>query len=323
MSKRTENEFDFSNTLSNTKNKSVENQVSRLIESSSILHIGEHRHERKAEASEMGLKGSHSVNSYVGITSYSSKHTESSRILNFCKYVVQNCGVKGISQISTDHIKSFCCELVEREYSSKTAANYLGAIERLAVMLDEKFPLQGHLRTEEWHDVCKDQSVIVRSECPHKDIDSRAFHSPNDVLSALPQNTQFELIGSLQLNHGLRVADACDIRHIDENGVLISNSKGGKPMTTVLSPHERELYDKFKDSDGKLIVSQRTYYEKLKTAASSCGEDFNGTHQFRHNFAQQRMIDLTKSGHSYGDSLAAVSKEMGHDRIEITLSYLR
>lgn len=48
-----------------------------------------------------------------------------------------------------------------------------------------------------------------------------------------------------------------------------------------------------------------------------------GAHGLRHTFAQERMSALKSTGHSYNESLAIVSMELGHFRPEITLAYLR
>ncbi|MEZ9709155.1 site-specific integrase [Vibrio breoganii] len=48
----------------------------------------------------------------------------------------------------------------------------------------------------------------------------------------------------------------------------------------------------------------------------------HGAHGLRHSFAQRRMSEL-KWAHDYNDALEAVSQEMGHFRLSITMVYLR
>jgi len=48
-----------------------------------------------------------------------------------------------------------------------------------------------------------------------------------------------------------------------------------------------------------------------------------GGHGVRHSYAQERMIELTKSGLTRSEALKVVSQEMGHFRPEITEVYLR
>ncbi|MEY8198684.1 MAG: site-specific integrase [Colwellia sp.] len=48
-----------------------------------------------------------------------------------------------------------------------------------------------------------------------------------------------------------------------------------------------------------------------------------GGHGVRHSYAQERMIELTKSGLTRSEALEVVSQEMGHFRPEITEVYLR
>jgi len=49
----------------------------------------------------------------------------------------------------------------------------------------------------------------------------------------------------------------------------------------------------------------------------------NGAHGLRHSYAQERMTELGRAGHSRDESLRIVSQEMGHFRPEITEVYLR
>ena len=70
-------------------------------------------------------------------------------------------------------------------------------------------------------------------------------------------------------------------------------------------------------------VKQSTYREALHIACDVVGQDWNGTHGMRHNFAQDRMAELQGEGMSYNQALAQVSAEMGHHRLEITEIYMR
>ena len=48
-----------------------------------------------------------------------------------------------------------------------------------------------------------------------------------------------------------------------------------------------------------------------------------GGHGLRHSYAQERIEDLQRDGHTYDSALGLVSQEMGHFRADITEVYLR
>ena len=48
-----------------------------------------------------------------------------------------------------------------------------------------------------------------------------------------------------------------------------------------------------------------------------------GAHGLRHSYAQERIEDLQRDGHTYDSALGLVSQEMGHFRADITEVYLR
>jgi hypothetical protein len=73
---------------------------------------------------------------------------------------------------------------------------------------------------------------------------------------------------------------------------------------------------------GTLKVSVDAYRSTLKSSAQASGQDYNGSHGLRWNFAKERFSELQKTGISYEKALGMVSDEMGHNRIEISEHYL-
>ena len=94
--------------------------------------------------------------------------------------------------------------------------------------------------------------------------------------------------------------------------------------TKLLFENDRipeELFQKY-NSNGIYSVNRDKYEYQLKKACKETGQAWNGSHGLRHNYAQNRMNEL--SGRmSYGEAMLQTSKEMGHHRMEITQKYLR
>ena len=237
MSSHTDYTLDIE--LSNTQEKRLSNQLSKAYKDSGINNIGMSRRTLKDDAIANGAKGSHEINSRCGITSYASEDKFQSQMHVIGAYCYKTFGVRYIAQIKPEHIQAFAKELIEREYARNTAQSYCSAIEKFAVVLDKSLPIQGHTRTEEWHNALIDIRREVSAECPAKDTDTRAYSNPDAIIDRLT-DPACKLVASLQLNHGLRVADACNLRNVSADGVLISNSKTDKKCR--LSSHRRSKH---------------------------------------------------------------------------------
>ena len=136
---------------------------------------------------------------------------------------------------------------------------------------------------------------------------------------------QMQLIASMQLDYGLRIADATkiDTCNIDGNILTVHNSKNGQDLRIELRPSDVARIKEIAGADGKIVVKQGEYREALRDACTATGQDWNGTHGLRHNYAQDRMSTLISQGKSYREALHIVSEEMGHHREDITETYLR
>jgi len=64
------------------------------------------------------------------------------------------------------------------------------------------------------------------------------------------------------------------------------------------------------------------YRQALKDAAQASGQQYNGSHGLRWNYAQSRMAEERAKGTYERDALSMVSRELGHFREDITLHYL-
>ena len=311
MSKHTENQFD--DDLSNRKENLLINQVSKAVENSGIKQIGESRHDLKQERydalSNAGEKAdSHNVNKGIGITSYASLHKFQSNISVFGKWCFGSEGLNSIYQIKPEHVAGFLIEACDRE--------------KLAVILDRVAPI-AEPRSETWHAAvksCKDEIAA----CPAKDTETRAYADPRGMIDAM-DSPQMQMIATMQLDYGLRIGDATkiDTAKIDGTTLTVENSKNGQDLRIELKAEDVEKINALADADGKISVRQSDYAEALKDACHTTGQTWTGTHGLRHNYAQDRMDTLTSEGKTWTQALYIVSEEMGHHRVDITLTYLR
>ena len=325
MSKHTETPLEIDE-MSNRRENMLTNQLSNAISKSGIVQIGTSRHDAKQERyndlSNAGQKAdSHAVNQTIGITSYASLHKFQGNITRFGKWCFSNEGMNNLNQIKPDTVTKFLRELCDCEYAKNTAQSYASSLEKMAVMLDQVCPTSTP-RSETWHEAIQSCKAEI-ADCPVNN-EPRAYADPNAMIDAL-DSPQLQLVATMQLEYGLRIADATkiDAGKIEGNILTVENSKNGQDLKVELRPETIEKINALADPDGKISIKQSEYRSELQEACESTGQKWNGTHGLRHNYAQDRMDTLTSEGKTWTQALYIVSEEMGHHRVDITLTYLR
>lgn len=314
-----DDEFD----LSNRQEKKLDNQLVNAIKSSGIVQIGESRHDLKQNAYENGCRTSHEVNQSIGLTSYASYHKFQSQIKVFSGWCFATQKINNINQIKPEHVTAFIHDLCDRDYAKNTIQGYAAALNKYAVVLDKACPNK-EFRTESWNNAISECKESIQNAIS-KDTDTRAYADPQAIVSAL-SDERLQLCASMQLDHGLRIADATkiDVKNLSAEGILtVPNSKNGQTLTIQLSPENAQKIRDLADDNGKINIQQSVYRSALEKACISTGQTFSGTHGLRHNYAQDRMNDLVDQGKDYHAALQIVSDEMGHHRPDITATYLR
>ena len=329
MSTRTEEAFDFD--LSNRQNDRITNQINNIYDKAEMRCIGESRHEAKDAIrsdfqNEHGrMPTSHEMNSQMGVFSWSTEHKYKGQMHVFGEFCNANFGIKQLQSIKPEHLKSFFHEMADRGYSQKTFDSYCGTLEKWGVAMDKAFGTNGDFtRSEAWHDTIKECRAELKDEFVQLNIGSRAYDNPHAIVDSI-QDPICRLVGSLQLECGLRVTDACKLIEIQKTEG-IENSKGGQAIANIynrLTPDQQTLLKSLIPQDCYGIKEK--YTQALKESALANGEEYNGkaTHGLRHNFAQYTYNGIKKKGYSSKEALLATSELMGHHRADITLEYLR
>lgn len=309
--------------LSNRQESRLSTQLAHAIKASGIVEVGRSRYDAKADARAAGAKTSHDINATIGITSWASYDKFCSQVKVFGSWCFGN-GCNNLNQIKPEHVTGFLRSLIDCGYARNTVQGYAAAINKMAVMLDRGLTGTG-IRADKWSKAID----TVRSDintCVQKDTTTRAYADPHAIVAAIPDE-RLQICASMQLDHGLRIADATKINahNISADGatLMVKNSKNGQDITVALRPGEADHIRALADDKGMVAVKQSEYRAALQKACADTGQDYNGSHGLRHNYAQNRMDTLTSGGMSYTKALDTVASEMGHHRAEITHTYLR
>ena len=156
---------------------------------------------------------------------------------------------------------------------------------------------------------------------------TRAYDAPERIVDALKQvNASNDTIekasfsASLELRYGLRTNDACHFSIKDDK--IFYNSKNGMKTAKIMAPEDIAKARSLAPS-GRYDFSVNTLKDVWGKACRIAGEENHGQHGLRHNFAQNLYTELRDKGISDAQAKSIVSKELNHERPQITQTYLR
>lgn len=263
-----------------------------------------------------GVKGQNGHN--VSTKAHSISETQNLRSITtqYVNFVKENYEGKVSENLNNDTAKDFINHKAE-EVGQGTLNTYISTLAKVADNLNE-LGVNSISRDEitDYRETLKEQGKTLQSE-----HNNRAYENPEEVVRAM-EATPYSLTASLQYEAGLRADDALnsDKWTLNEDNTLhIEGSKGGVDYTT--SPLSDELAQRVSEA---IENGFRGVYDDYRaTLKEITGEDYEGTHGLRYNYAQERVEELQEQGLTYNEALAETSLEMGHSREEITEHYLK
>lgn len=315
---------------------SIKGQTMHLLNSSGANQIGTSRYDAKncarmALAAEGRSGNSANIATKTGIHGITTKDNYLEKWQEFARYAKDEYGVRDLEKIAPEHIRAFLDEKIENGVSYSHWAGYaaaFGKLENALYAYSEKFD-RG--TSYDLRSVVNELRPEAKAELSRFE-GTRNYSDVGKLISEL--KPEFQLAAQIQYESGLRLAGATSItpgqlqglasdKHTGKVvGVIDYVGKGGKAGFAQVSP---KTYQKLTDHvarNGSFKVSPDGYRAALKDAACATGQDYNGSHGLRWNFAQERFAELQTAGAGYEAALGAVSHELGHNRIDITLHYL-
>jgi integrase len=136
----------------------------------------------------------------------------------------------------------------------------------------------------------------------------------------------FALPAEIALRCGLRISEIAGLegKHVDlEKMVLHVTGKGGKKRDVELPA---DLAEQINSSKQYLFDPSRSwkqaFYKAVRDAARKLGIQVSGVHRLRANYAQNVHKELLKNEKSDQEARREVSRRLGHNRVEVTNSYI-
>ena len=320
---------------------------------SGIFQPGTSRHREKNVARELLAEQNHTATSEAladstGLHSYTyardCKDTWH-RLGNFAK---QHMDLKDMTTLDASHAEQFLLHRIQDDISYgswKKEAAHIGKLENALRGLHfgeskTDFVSPGIRMTA----LDPELRFLARETLEHGGKKFGHFDNPEAVIARMESSSRPELvlIAHIQLEGGARCREACRITKAQLQGVErdpltsrprgqvhLTDTKGGKPCIIQISPTLYAHLETFVERRrGVLHVAMESYARAVRVAARAAGEILGGTHAFRYCFARNRYRELTipapaGAGLPHEAAIQQVSWEMGHERADITLLYLR
>lgn len=295
--------------ISNRALEGIEREIHNIMES--ISGIGTSKHDARAISQAVGANG-HKISQDIHSTKYYQDIKNDFRNLAIFARTNLNQKIQDINKITvTKWIRS-------KNLTVRSASNMISHISKIEHFLKTTRSELNELRKE------LKESFRVN----HKK--SRAYNTHKINVSRMQSNMQ--PAAKLQIEYGLRMSEATGITvrtntlHktdfftkedkglYPEQNILIFAGKGGIIQKKELS---KELTENIVNNapHGRYQVNNRTYERHLQKEVIKSGQKWNGTHGFRHSYAQNSLAK--------GLPKTEVSKQMGHSREDIVNTYLR
>ncbi|MCC8194396.1 MAG: hypothetical protein LIP28_07100 [Deltaproteobacteria bacterium] len=331
---------------------SVDYQINCIFKESGIFRPGTSRHREKSIArSSLNRQGyaatSEALASATGLHSYTYARDCKDTWHRLGHFARERMGLKDMTKLNAEHVEHYLLKRMKDgiSYASwKKEAAHIGKLDNalrefVGTTSNTDFELPGIRMAAldpELRFMARETLDSSRKTLGH-------FDNPEAVITGMKCGSQplYALVAQVQLEGGARCREACLISKEQLSGlavdpltgrtrgrILLTDTKGGKPRTIQVGTELYAELGKVIAVAGKLHVSMGSYAKAVRTAARAFGETLGGTHAFRYCFARRRYKELTMpspvgAGLTHEAAIQQVSWEMGHERADITLLYLR
>lgn len=309
-------------------------QVTQIFNKSKILQVGRSKHAAKSAARKNGARTWADMGKSLAIYSYKTAESYKDtwhQFANFCKVKFN---LMDIEKTSAEHVQAYLVYRIGNGIAIATFAKEASALSKLENALNlyaDRYATGNQYDFRKGiSSVTKEARLVLPKADPHR---SYPFV---DVILGNIGNEKHRVAAQTQLLSGARIHEISLIKigqlrgigHDDDTGAqggkIEIKGKGGKIRELCVTP---EIYEKISDiikSDGEFRIDKNKYRTDMRRACEICDAEYNGTHGLRWTYAQDRMAEL-QSVHNktYEEALLIVSKELGHERPDVTEHYLR
>jgi len=270
---------------------------------------------------------------YQKIASYKTMQSYRAVWNNLFNYLKEHWALKDCERVQEHHIVAYIDYKIEYYPSKQYLQKIVSAIGKLETALN--------LYSKNRYETPRKYDFSIRKKLLNEAVDlnlvanryhNRAYKYPLKVIDQLSQ--VHRLAATIEYEGGARVEGCSLIKkeqlfgyRIDKitntkKGVIFTKEKGGKEGEVLVSVKTYQQLKNHIEENKVFKINRQAYFKDIRESCRKLGIHPEGTHGFRWNFAQNRLLEYAKAGYTYEQSLQAVSWEMKHNRASITEHYL-
>jgi len=279
-------------------------------------------------------------------------HTSTTKVryeramMRFCDFLEEQ-GIKRdkhLNRTSTEELQrivdNYFKELADEGFSKGTIKIHISAMEKsLAVIRPD---IRDYLQN--------DENRVGWWSAGQESKKGDSYVDPNAIREQLEEHHR--MIAEAQSLAGFRVREIARAEvNREEHTITIQNAKGGRTRTLYFE-HRQEKFEKLADLIEKLQKEEyekklKDYYEDIKKACEETNQEYNASHAFRYEYAQQRIEELRENKEELRDLLEkynaneetkecvnneneidkaadyVLTQELGHNRLSMSKYYYR
>jgi len=287
--------------------------------------IGTSRHADKQTAIQQGYVTKSDIAKHTLVYSYETKEQYINIAIDLLKFAKEQFGIKDAARLNSEIANAYLTNKIENGISKASFNKYAASITKFETAINA-FQKQHNLPQISLDTTQARQ--IAATTIEKQEVKSRAYENPQALINDIKDNT-FKIIATAQLQGGFRISE---LNHLsianfkDNNTIAVLQGKGGKDRDVEITESTYkallELASKPNTTNGKFAFNMNEYRQALKEAAERSGQEYQGTHGLRWNYAQIKYIEYSSR---YGETKAMeiVSNLLGHTRASITQHYLK
>ena len=322
----------------------MRNRVRYLVKSilDDLYFLGKGTKKGQLERQMQELKG---IRQSYFIHSSTTKVRYERALMRFCDYLEEHC-IKRESHLrktSTEElqnlINNYFHELAEEGYSKGTIKIHIAALEKSLTVIRPDI-----------RDFFNDENRVRWWSAGEEQKKGNSYNDPGAIRENLEET--HKMIAEAQALGGFRVREIARAEvNRQEKTITIHNAKGGRTRTLYFE-HREEKFEKLADLIEKLQEQEyekklKDYYEDIKRACEETQQEYNASHSFRYEYAQNRIEELRENKEELRDLLDkynadketkeaandentidravdfVLTQELGHNRLSMSRYYYK
>jgi len=299
----------------------------------SIREIGESKHAAKEEARAAGAGNWHEIGKATGVHNYNTLDSYRDISKQMFTWAREEFGARDLTKIESYQVSAWLDHKMQNGINERaTFDKYAAALEKLEVAAINSYNIDKGI-VDQFTLNLKEIRTTAAHKLGQRSTDSRAYARPHELVDAV--SGKYNLLANVINESGARINEAHHIREHQLRGLkpdpvtgqmkgwVEVRGKGGKIREVGMSPKTYNRLEKaIAAGNGVAHTNKGNYREALQKAALKTDQRYEGPHGQRWSWAQARHDELQRHGMSYEASLTTVSREMGHERSDITCHYL-